>query len=90
METPFLASYIQDFFGSKATPSLLGGRHPLALHLWAPNRRAVQITRDLPGFWERHYPAIRTELKRRYPKHTWPEDPSVPQPRLKSRARRDR
>jgi ATP-dependent helicase HrpB len=86
---PFVASYIQDFFGSTVTPSLLGGRHPLALHLWAPNRRSVQITRDLPGFWERHYGTIRKELKRRYPKHTWPEDPGVPQPRLKSRAKKD-
>jgi ATP-dependent helicase HrpB len=44
------------------------------LHLLAPNQRAVQVTTDLEGFWERHYPSIRRELMRRYPRHSWPED----------------
>ena len=50
------------------------------LHLLAPNRRAVQITRDLKGFWTRHYPDLRRELGRRYPKHAWPEDTATPVP----------
>ena len=56
-------------------PAVARGRVPLVLHLLAPNQRAVQITTDLAGFWERHYPAIRRELARRYPRHAWPEDP---------------
>lgn len=71
---PFVASFIQDFFGLDATPTL-GGRQPLQLQLLAPSKRPVQVTTDLPGFWRNHYPAIRKELCRRYPRHRWPEDP---------------
>lgn len=71
---PWVASRLQDFFGLAETPTLCGGRHPLQLQLLAPNQRAVQVTTDLAGFWERHYPAIRRELMRRYPRHPWPED----------------
>lgn len=56
-------------------PRLGGGRLPLTLHLLAPNYRAVQVTSDLRGFWERHYPAARKDLGRRYPRHDWPENP---------------
>jgi ATP-dependent helicase HrpB len=56
------------------------GRVPLTLHLLAPNQRAVQVTSDLPGFWDRHYPSIRRELCRRYPRHAWPEDPRTASP----------
>lgn len=72
---PHVASRMQDFFGMKETPRVGEGRVPLVLHLLAPNQRAVQVTQDLAGFWTRHYPAIRKELMRRYPKHPWPEDP---------------
>jgi ATP-dependent helicase HrpB len=75
---PWVESYLQDFFGTKNIPS--AGRIPIVLHLLAPNKRAVQVTTDLPGFWERHYPAIRKELMRKYPRHAWPEDTSVPVP----------
>jgi len=71
---PYVESRLQDFFGMGDGPRLLGGRLPLTLHLLAPNGRAVQVTQDLAGFWERHYPAIRRELMRRYPRHSWPED----------------
>jgi ATP-dependent helicase HrpB len=54
------------------------GRVPLVLHLLAPNQRPVQVTTDLAGFWTRHYPQIRKELSRRYPRHAWPEDPLKP------------
>ncbi|HWM87541.1 MAG TPA: ATP-dependent helicase HrpB [Kofleriaceae bacterium] len=72
---PWIESRLQDFFGLKAGPAVAGGAVPLVLHLLAPNKRAVQITSDLARFWEVHYPSIRRELSRRYPKHAWPEDP---------------
>ena len=74
---PWVESYLQDFFGLQETPRVGDGRVPVVAHLLAPNRRAVQVTTDLAGFWERHYPAIRKELSRRYPRHKWPEDPRV-------------
>jgi ATP-dependent helicase HrpB len=79
---PYIESRLQDFFGMKDGPRLLGGRVPLTLHLLAPNQRAVQVTQDLAGFWQRHYPSIRRELMRRYPRHAWPEDgaTAVPPP----------
>jgi ATP-dependent helicase HrpB len=72
---PWIQSRLQDFFGTDDGPRIAGGRVPLVLHLLAPNRRAVQVTTDLAGFWTRHYPEIRKQLSRRYPKHRWPEDP---------------
>ncbi len=74
-QPPFIASRLQDFFGMAAGPTLARGRVPLTLHLLAPNQRAVQVTSDLAGFWQRHYPSLRRELGRRYPRHSWPEDP---------------
>lgn len=70
---PWIASRMQDFFGLAEGPT--AGGQPLVLHLLAPNQRAVQVTTDLAGFWERHYPALRKQLSREYPKHFWPEDP---------------
>ena len=83
-QPPWIASRLQDFFGMREGPALARGRVPLVLHLLAPNQRAVQVTRDLAGFWSRHYPSLRRELGRRYPRHPWPEDPlhaSPPAPR---------
>ena len=74
-QTPWIESRLQDFFGMKEGPKIAGGRVALVLHLLAPNQRAVQVTSDLAGFWQRHYPAIRRELSRRYPRHAWPENP---------------
>jgi ATP-dependent helicase HrpB len=73
---PWLASRMQDFFGLARAPAVGDGAVPLVLHLLAPNQRPVQVTQDLPGFWVKHYPAIRRELMRKYPRHKWPEDPS--------------
>jgi len=73
---PFVASRLQDFFGWTSGPSILDGRLKLTLHLLAPNKRAVQVTSDLAGFWEREYPRLRKELGRKYPRHAWPEDPT--------------
>ncbi len=77
---PWIESRLQDFFGMADGPRLAAGRAPLVLHLLAPNQRAVQVTTDLAGFWQRHYPALRRELMRRYPRHAWPEDPLHAQP----------
>jgi ATP-dependent helicase HrpB len=85
---PWIESRLQDFFGSARTPSILGGRLPLVVHLLAPNRRAVQVTTDLAGFWARTYPTVRNELMRRYPRHAWPTDPltaTPPDPRGRPR-----
>ena len=77
---PWVESRLQDFFGSDRGPAVAAGRVALVLHLLAPNMRAVQVTTDLAGFWERHYPALRRELMRRYPRHAWPEDPRTARP----------
>lgn len=74
-QPPWIASRLQDFFGMRETPRIGPARIPVAVHLLAPNQRAVQITSDLAGFWERHYPQVRKELMRRYPRHQWPEKP---------------
>lgn len=75
---PWIASRLQDFFGLTRGPAVAEGRVPLVLYLLAPNQRPVQVTTDLAGFWTRHYPQIRKELSRRYPRHAWPEDPLKP------------
>lgn len=72
---PWVASRLQDFFGLPRGPAVADGRVSVVLHLLAPNQRPVQVTQDLPGFWQRHYPELRRQLMRRYPKHGWPEDP---------------
>jgi ATP-dependent helicase HrpB len=72
---PWIASRLQDFFGMRETPRIGAARVPLVVHLLAPNKRAVQTTTDLAGFWERLYPQVRRELMRRYPRHSWPERP---------------
>ncbi|MDT5157584.1 MAG: ATP-dependent helicase HrpB [Acidobacteriota bacterium] len=74
-QSPHVASRLQDFFGMREGPRVGGGRVVLVLQLLAPNQRPVQVTTDLAGFWSRHYPQVRRELGRRYPRHAWPEDP---------------
>jgi ATP-dependent helicase HrpB len=72
---PWVESRLQDFFGMTESPRVANGKVPLVVHLLAPNRRPVQTTTDLAGFWQRLYPQVRKELGRRYPKHAWPEKP---------------
>lgn len=72
---PVLPVRIQEVFGLTQTPRIAGGRIPVLLHLLAPNMRPQQVTDDLASFWTNTYPDVRKELKRRYPKHAWPEDP---------------
>lgn len=74
-QPPAVASRLQDFFGMRETPKVAGGRVNVVVHLLAPNQRPVQMTQDLAGFWERLYPQLRKELGRRYPRHSWPENP---------------
>ncbi|TWT55735.1 ATP-dependent helicase HrpB [Allorhodopirellula solitaria] len=76
---PWLEARIQECFGWQSTPRILGGRVAIQLHLLGPNRRPQQITDDLESFWANTYGEIRKELRRRYPKHHWPEDPQTAQ-----------
>jgi ATP-dependent helicase HrpB len=75
-ETPVLAVQLQEVFGLAETPRICRGRVPLLLHLLSPARRPIQVTQDLAGFWARGYAEVRKELRGRYPKHPWPEDPT--------------
>ncbi|GGI09617.1 ATP-dependent helicase HrpB [Egicoccus halophilus] len=77
---PVLAVRLQELFGATTTPAVVDGRVPVVLHLLSPARRPVQITDDLAGFWERAYPQVRAELRGRYPKHAWPQDPRTARP----------
>jgi ATP-dependent helicase HrpB len=72
---PVLAVRIQEVFGLTSTPRVGGGRIPVLMHLLAPNMRPQQVTDDLASFWANTYAEVRKELRRRYPKHQWPEDP---------------
>jgi ATP-dependent helicase HrpB len=73
--TPTLAVRIQELFGTRETPRIGGGRVPLLLQLLGPNYRPQQVTADLASFWANGYPEVKKELRRRYPKHSWPDDP---------------
>lgn len=79
---PFVEAPIQDFYGQKSVPALLGGKHPLQVKLLGPHRRPIQVTKDLPGFWERMYPEMKKVWSREYPRHYWPEDPATAKPFL--------
>ncbi len=74
---PILAVRIQEVFGWRSTPRLAGGRVPVLLHLLAPSNRPQQVTDDLASFWANTYPRIRKELRIKYPKHAWPDDPTT-------------
>jgi ATP-dependent helicase HrpB len=73
--SPILAVRLQEMFGLAETPRIAGGRVPVVLHLLSPARRPVQVTRDLAGFWRTTYFDVRKDLRGRYPKHHWPENP---------------
>jgi ATP-dependent helicase HrpB len=77
---PAIALRVQELFGLNKHPALAGGRIPLTLHLLSPANRPIQITRDLPGFWRGSWAAVRSDLRGRYPRHLWPEDPAAAQP----------
>jgi ATP-dependent helicase HrpB len=73
---PSIALRVQELYGLSEHPSVAGGRIPLTLNLLSPAHRPIQITRDLPGFWRGSWAAVRAELRGRYPRHLWPEDPA--------------
>jgi ATP-dependent helicase HrpB len=85
---PTIAARLQEFFGLRAVGALAGGRVPVVLELLAPNHRPVQVTTDLPSFWANVYPQVRRELSRRYPRHSWPEDPLAANPEARPQRRR--
>ena len=78
---------VQELFGTTRHPTVGGGRTPLTLALLSPARRPVQVTRDLPGFWAGSWAAVRAEMRGRYPRHPWPEDPAAAAPTTRAKPR---
>ena len=84
---PSVALRVQELYGLTVHPALAGGRVPLTLHLLSPAHRPIQITRDLPGFWKGSWAATRADLRGRYPRHFWPEDPANAAPTSRAKPR---
>jgi ATP-dependent helicase HrpB len=84
---PAIALRVQELFGLSEHPSVAGGRIPLTLRLLSPAHRPIQITRDLPGFWRGSWAAVRSDLRGRYPRHIWPEDPASAPPTARAKPR---
>ncbi len=84
---PLVSARVQEFYGLDRHPALAKGKVPLTLELLSPAHRPLQITRDLPGFWRGSWAGVKTEMKGRYPRHLWPDDPAkaVPTTRAKPR-----
>ncbi len=72
---PTVSIRVQELFGLATHPSIAGGRVPLVIELLSPAHRPVQVTRDLPGFWRGSYADVKADMRGRYPKHPWPDDP---------------
>ncbi|MEU7240896.1 ATP-dependent helicase HrpB [Streptomyces sparsogenes] len=87
-EQPVLAVKLQELFGWQETPRIAGGRVPLLVHLLSPAGRPAAVTADLASFWREGYRSVRAELRGRYPKHPWPEDPATAEPTRRTNARR--
>jgi len=86
-DLPILAVRLQEMFGCKETPRFVDGKIPVMLHLLSPARKPVQITKDLSSFWAHAYQEVRKELRGRYPKHSWPDDPLTAPPTAKAKRR---
>ncbi len=86
-DVPTLSVRLQEMFGLSATPSIAAGKLPLLLKLLSPAGRPVQITRDLVSFWAKGYHEVKKDLKGRYPKHYWPDDPYTAEPTRRRRPR---
>jgi ATP-dependent helicase HrpB len=84
---PALHIRVQELFGLTRHPSIAGGKLPLTLHLLSPAHRPIQVTRDLPGFWKGSWAAVKAEMKGRYPRHPWPDDPASAAPTSRAKAR---
>ena len=78
---------VQELYGLTAHPAVAGGRVPLVLALLSPAHRPIQLTRDLPGFWRGAWAEVRKEMRGRYPKHLWPEDPAAAQATTRAKPR---
>jgi ATP-dependent helicase HrpB len=87
-EHPVLAVRLQEMFGLRETPKVGGGTVPLTLHLLSPAGRPVQVTRDLAGFWQTTYFEVRKDLRGRYPRHDWPENPVEASPTRRARGKK--
>ncbi|WP_114391730.1 ATP-dependent helicase HrpB [Oleisolibacter albus] len=86
-DEPVLAVRLQEMFGQAQTPTVLGGRVPVLLHLLSPAHRPVQVTRDLVSFWASGYREVKKDLAGRYPRHYWPDDPLVAEPTARAKRR---
>ena len=84
---PILAVRLQELFGCRETPRIAGGQVPVMLHLLPPAKRPVQVTKDLASFWKSAYVEVKKELRGRYPKHHWPDDPLAALPTAKTKRR---
>ncbi len=84
---PRLAIRVQELFGLKEHPAIAGGRLPLTLELLSPAHRPIQVTRDLPGFWKGSWADVRADMRGRYPKHVWPDDPAAAMPTARAKPR---
>ena len=82
-----LSARVQEFFGLKAHPAIAGGKVPLLVELLSPAHRPIQTTRDLPGFWASSWADVRAEMRGRYPKHVWPENPAEAEPTSRAKPR---
>ena len=78
---------VQEVFGLGVHPAVAGGRAPLTLSLLSPGHKPIQITRDLPGFWKGSWKDVRSDMRGRYPKHVWPEDPAAAAPTARAKPR---
>ena len=85
---PVLAVKLQEMFGCIDTPAVVDGQVPISVHLLSPAGRPLQVTQDLVGFWQTSYQEVRKEMKGRYPKHPWPEDPTNATPTRRTKPRR--
>jgi ATP-dependent helicase HrpB len=84
---PKLAIRVQELFGLDRHPTIANGRAPLLVELLSPAHRSVQLTRDLPGFWRGSYASVKAEMKGRYPRHPWPDDPLAAPPTRRAKPR---
>jgi ATP-dependent helicase HrpB len=84
---PVIAIRVQELYGLAKHPALADGRAPLTLHLLSPAHRPIQITKDLPGFWRGSWAAVKSEMKGRYPRHVWPDDPAAALPTTRAKPR---
>jgi ATP-dependent helicase HrpB len=89
-ESPVLRVKLQEMFGLADTPRVAWGKIPVTLHLLSPAQRPIQVTQDLRGFWERTYPEVKKELKGKYPKHPWPDNPWTAVATRRAKRRSDR